>query len=120
MPHHDGDVGDKLNLWHGFGVKPIKGELRAKFLDFIRDIICSGDDADFDYLIKREATILQKRIRTEVALGLMTKEEGCGKGFYEKTMRRLLGNHAMQLQQVRAHHRQVQSASGNVAAADRR
>ena len=71
--------------------------LRAKFLDFMLNIICSGNEEHFDYLIKREATILQKRIRTEVALGLRTKEEGCGKGFYEKTMGRLLGTHAMQL-----------------------
>ena len=69
----------------------------AKFLGFARDIICSGNEEHFDYLIKREAFILQKRTRSEVALGLMTKEEGCGKGFYEKSMRHLLGNHAMQL-----------------------
>jgi hypothetical protein len=103
MPRHDGDVGEKLNLWRGFGVKAIKpdgksgAEACAKFLDFMRDIICSGNEADFDYLRKREATILQKRIRTEVALGLQTKEEGCGKGFYENTMRRLLGTHAMMI-----------------------
>ncbi|MCK1453384.1 hypothetical protein IVB36_21505 [Bradyrhizobium sp. 35] len=95
MPQHDGDVGNRLNLWRGFGVKAVKGDC-SKVLDFMRDIICSGDEANFDYLRKREATILQKRIRTEVALGLQTKEEGCGKGFYEKTMRRLTG-HAMQL-----------------------
>ncbi|MCP2214243.1 hypothetical protein AB7M42_008796 [Bradyrhizobium diazoefficiens] len=95
MPQHDGDVGNRLNLWRGFGVKPVKGDC-SKFLDFMRDIICSGNETNFDYLRKREATILQKRIRTEVALGLQTKEEGCGKGFYEKTMRRLTG-HAMQL-----------------------
>ena len=103
MPQHDGDVGDRLNLWRGFGVKAIKpdgksgAEACAKFLDFMRDIICSGNEAHFDYLLKREATILQKRIRSEVALGLQTKEEGCGKGFYEKTMGRLLGTHAMQV-----------------------
>src|SRR5258705_787666 len=96
MPYCDGDVGNKLNLWRGFGVKAIKGDC-PKFLDFMRDIICSGNEEHFDYLVKREATILQKRIRTEVALGLQTKEEGCGKGFYERTMGRLLGNHAMQL-----------------------
>ena len=104
MPQHDGDVGDKLNLWRGFGVEPIKpdGAVSAaegclKFLDFMRTIICSGNEAHFDYLLKREATIFQKRIRTEVALGLQTKEEGCGKGFYEATMGHLLGAHAMQL-----------------------
>ena len=73
------------------------GARLPKFLDFMRDIICSGNEEHFDYLIKREATIVQKRIRTEVALGLQTKEEGCGKGFYEKTMGRLLGTHAMQI-----------------------
>ena len=90
MPQHDGDVGDKLNLWRGFGVKAIKPEGRSgdgcdRFLDFVRTIICSGNEEHFDYLIKREAIILQKRIRSEVALGLRTKEEGAGKGFYEKT-----------------------------------
>jgi hypothetical protein len=88
MPQRNGDVGNKLNLWHGFGVKPVKGDC-SKFLGFARDIICSGNAEHFDYLIKREATVLQKRIRTEVALGLQTKEAGAGKGFYEKSIRRL-------------------------------
>ena len=33
MPWHDGDVGNKLNLWRGFGVKPVKGDC-SKFLGF--------------------------------------------------------------------------------------
>jgi hypothetical protein len=104
MPKRDGDVGNKLNLWNGFGFKPIKPAPGSsaeagcqKFLDFMFNIICSGSKENFDYLIKREATILQKRIRSEIALGLRTKEEGCGKGFYEKVMGLLLGSHAMQV-----------------------
>jgi hypothetical protein len=103
MPRQDGNVGNQLNLWHGFGVKPVKpdgtsGAAGCKlFLDFMFEVICSGNEEHFDYLRKREATILQKRIRTEVALGLRTEQEGCGKGFFEKTMGHLLGNHAMQV-----------------------
>jgi hypothetical protein len=104
MPQRDGDFGNRMNLRRGFGVKPIKSAPGSrgfagllKFLDFMRDIICSGNQEHFDYLVKREATILQKRIRSEIALGLRTKEEGCGKGFYEFTMGRLLGTHAMQV-----------------------
>ena len=103
MPQHDGDIGNRLNLWRGFGVKPIKPDGKSgaagcnKFLEFMRDVICNGDEATFDYLRKREATIFQKRIRSEVALGLRTEKEGCGKGFYEKTMGHLLGHHAMQV-----------------------
>ena len=104
MPQRAGDFGNKLNLWRGFGVKPIKPEPGSKaeagyqkFLEFMKVIICSGNDDDFNYLLRREATILQKKIRSEIALGLRTKEEGCGKGFYEKVMGRLLGNHTMQV-----------------------
>ena len=101
MPRHEGDTSTKLNLWRGFGVKAAKpaGKTGAqgcpKFLDFMLVIICNGSQEHFEYLRKREATILQKRIRSEIALGLRTDEEGAGKGFYEKTMRRLLGTHAM-------------------------
>jgi hypothetical protein len=104
MPKNDARVvGKRLNLWNGFGVKPIKpdgtsGTAGCKlFLDFMREVICSGDEEHFDYLLKREATIFQKRIRSEIALGLRTEQEGCGKGFYEHTMGHLLGNHAMQV-----------------------
>jgi hypothetical protein len=104
MPQRDAPhVGNRLNLWNGFGVKPNKPDGKSGaagcqlFLDFMRDVICSSDEATFDYLRKREAHILQKRTRSEVALGLRTEEEGCGKGFYEKTMAHLLGHHAMQV-----------------------
>ena len=96
MPYHDGDVGNRLNLWRGFGVKAVKGNC-SKFLDFMRDIICSGNEEHFDYLRKREAFIVQRRTRSEIALAMQTKEEGCGKGFYERTLGRLLGHHAMQI-----------------------
>jgi hypothetical protein len=105
MPQRDGDFGNRMNLWRGFGVhdtKPAPGSRAEagckKFLDFMLDIICSGNREHYDYLLKREATILQKKIRTEVALGLQTKEEGCGKGFYEAVMRHITGKqHAMQV-----------------------
>jgi Bifunctional DNA primase/polymerase, N-terminal len=104
MPQQDAPVvGNRLNLFNGFGVKPNKPDGKSGaagcrlFLDFMLDVICSGDEKTFDYLRKREATIVQKRIRSEIALGLRTEEEGCGKGFYEKTMGHLLGHHAMQV-----------------------
>ena len=104
MPQHNEKVvKDKLNLWHGYGVNAVKPADKSgaagasRFLEFALNVICSGDEAHFDYLIKREAFILQRRARSEIALGLSTKEEGAGKGFYERAMRRLLGNHAMQL-----------------------
>ncbi|MDE5440530.1 hypothetical protein GWG65_03505 [Bradyrhizobium sp. CSA207] len=99
MPHKRDDK--KLNLWRGYGVKPVKPEGKsgaagcAKFLDFMLKVICSGNERHFDYLRKREATILQRLVRSEIALGLYSEQEGVGKGFYETVMRHLVGNHGM-------------------------
>lgn len=104
MPKYNkGSVGNKLNLWRGYGVDAVKPDGRSgadgcdKFLEFMLNVMCSGNVKDFDYLRKREAVILQQRIRTEVALAWRSDEEGVGKGFYEKTMGHLLGVHAMQV-----------------------
>jgi hypothetical protein len=104
MPKHDDDeVGGKYNKWRGFAVRSIKPDGGSGmsgcqlFLDHGRNIICGGNEEHWDYLIKREATIVQKRIRTEVACAYRTEEEGTGKGFWVNTIGRLYGQHYMQI-----------------------
>ena len=105
MPERDEDVvNDTLNLWHGFGVPARKPEGKSGaagcklFLDHGLKIICSGNEEHFDYLMKREAFIAQRRTRSEIAVALRTEEEGTGKGFWCRTLNRLYGVHAMQVQ----------------------
>jgi hypothetical protein len=96
--------GDTLNMWSGFGVEARKpnGYSGARgcrlLLDHGRKIICSGNEEHYDYLIKREAFIVQRRTRSEVAVGLHTEEEGTGKGLWTRAFNRLFGVHAMQVQ----------------------
>ena len=103
MPQRDGDTATKLNLWRGFGVKPAAptGKSGAAgcqlFLDFALEVICSGNAGDFEYLMNREAFIMQRRRRSEIALAMHSEEEGVGKGFYERHLGRLLGSHYMQI-----------------------
>jgi hypothetical protein len=95
--------GDTLNLWMGFAVAPRKPDGKSAaagcslFLEHGLKIICSGDEEHYDYLIKREAFIAQRRTRSEVAVGLRTEAEGTGKGRWETTLNHLYGAHAMQL-----------------------
>ena len=105
MPNRDEDVvNDTLNLWQGFAVAARKPDGKSGaagcqlFLDHGLKIICSGNEAHYDYLIKREAFIAQKRIRSEIALGLRTEAEGTGKGAWCRPINRLYGVHAMQVQ----------------------
>jgi hypothetical protein len=105
MPERDEDVvNDTLNLWNGFGFHARKPEGKSGaagcnlFLDHGRKIICSGNEEHFDYLMKREAFIAQKRTRSEIAVGLRTLEEGTGKGFWCRALNHLYGTHAQQVQ----------------------
>ena len=105
MPNRDEDVvGDTLNLWQGFAVAARKPEGKSGaagcnlFLDHGLKIICSGNEAHFDYLMKREAFIAQRRTRSEIAVGYRSDEEGTGKGFWCRGFNRLYGRHAMEVQ----------------------
>jgi hypothetical protein len=105
MPNCDEPVvNNTLNLWRGFRVAARRPEGKSGaagcklFLDHGRKIICSGNEEHWDYLIKREAFIAQRRTRSEIAVALRTEEEGTGKGFWSRTLNYLYGPHAMELQ----------------------
>lgn len=105
IPSSDEDVvNETLNLWQGFSVAARKPEGKSGargcslFLAHGLKIICSGNADHFDYLMKREALIAQRRIRSEIAVGYRTEEEGTGKGAWCRGLNRLYGTHAMQVQ----------------------
>jgi Mesyanzhinovviridae DNA primase len=104
MPRHDEEVvNEYLNKWRGFAVEARKPEGGSGasgcrlFLEHGKKVICGGNEEHFDYLLKREATIVQKRIRTEVAVGLRSETEGTGKGFWVKHLGHLYGHHYMEV-----------------------
>jgi hypothetical protein len=97
LPHRDGDIpGKVLNLWTGFAREPRRGDCTL-FLKHIRDNICSGNGDHYGYLVRWMATIIQKRVRTEIAVMLRSDEEGTGKGYFVKNFGLLFGEHYMQL-----------------------
>jgi hypothetical protein len=104
MPTRDEDVvGNTLNLWQGFAVPARRPEGKSGadgcklFLDHGLKVICSGNEAHFEYLIKREAWIAQMRRRSEVAVSLRTEVEGTGKGVWARSIGHIYGRHSMQL-----------------------
>jgi hypothetical protein len=105
MPQRKEEViGNVMNMWQGFAVearKPAGGSGASGcslFLDHGLKVVCSGNEQHYDYLIKREAYIAQKRTRSEIALALRTETEGTGKGFWCRSINHLYGQHAMHVQ----------------------
>jgi hypothetical protein len=104
MPQHEAEVvGNTLNMFEGFAVQPRKPEGGSGasgcqlFLDHGFNIICSGNEEHWEYLLKREAWIAQNRRRSEIAAAYRTDAEGSGKGFWCNHLGHLYGRHYMEI-----------------------
>ena len=105
VPQREAEVvGDALNMFEGFAVQPRKPEGRRgasgcqNFLNHGLHIMCNGNEEQWDYLLKREAWIIQNRRRSEIAAAFRTEAEGSGKGFWCKHVSsHIYGEHYMQM-----------------------
>ena len=83
---------DMLNLWRGFGVEPKQGDWSLMRIH-IRDVICSGKEEHFEYLISWMAYGLQHPDRPIGVAIALRGEEGAGKGFVWRNYGKLYGKH---------------------------
>ena len=75
-----------LNFW--VGPVPVARPGNWVILrDFLRDIICAGDESNFDYLIKFMAHMLQKPAEKPGVMLTLLGGQGTGKGVYFSLLR---------------------------------
>ena len=80
------------NTWRGRAVDPKRGKC-GKILAHIRDVWCGGDAAQFEYVLRWMALLVQKPwIKPEVALVLRSKE-GTGKTMIVHMLLDIFGHH---------------------------
>lgn len=83
---------DIFNTWEGFAYEPKRGDW-SKNRHFLHDVICSGSDEHFGYLLKWLARAVQfPWLQGEVAV-ILQSEEGTGKGFFVRAFMKLFGPH---------------------------
>jgi Family of unknown function (DUF5906) len=85
---------DKLNLFHGYGVTPIKGEC-SRILNHIREVICSGNEEAYNYLRRLWAWQFQHvGKQSRVVVILRSDRQQVGKGaIAEKVLHNCWGAH---------------------------
>ena len=87
-------IGNKLNLWTGWGVEPREGDC-SKFKAVIRDVLCGGNQAHFEYFVRWNAwTIQNPGLPPEIAI-VLQGAKGLGKGTYGETMIGIFGSHGI-------------------------
>ncbi|HRK40228.1 MAG TPA: PriCT-2 domain-containing protein [Burkholderiaceae bacterium] len=97
MPGQPTPVGT-YNTWRGFSVVPSQGNW-ALFKNHIRDNICNGDQASFDYLIGWMAFAVQHPDQPPGVAVVLQGGRGTGKGKFASTFMALFGTHALQITQ---------------------
>lgn len=90
----EGRHGDKLNLWRGWAVEPKPGDW-SLMKDLIEDVLCSGDGASSDFVLRWIAYMLQKPgVSPEVAI-CFRGAEGTGKGTLGRALMAITGIHGL-------------------------
>jgi hypothetical protein len=89
-------VGGDLNLWRGYGVKPMAGDwslMRAH----IQEVLASGNQVHADYIMRWLAYVVQNPDKpAEVAL-VLRGGQGTGKGVLGRAMCTVFGQHGLQV-----------------------
>ncbi|MCG9632269.1 DUF5906 domain-containing protein [Vibrio sp. Isolate30] len=89
-----------LNMWSGFAVDAVEGDDKLdRIMWHLLHIICNGDNEHFKYLLAWMAHIVQKpEKKSGVCVVLKSEARGTGKSTVSILLEKLLGQHAMRVQ----------------------
>ncbi|MFK0573305.1 primase-helicase family protein [Endozoicomonas sp.] len=93
----------RLNIWQGFGVKPAKltlSELKEdpqliQYMEHVRDVICTGDERNFRYLVGYMAHMVKKPWDKPSVAVVLKAGQGVGKGTFLNPLITIIGGHAL-------------------------
>lgn len=87
---------DTYNLWRGFGVETVAGDVNL-ILSFIEGVICSGNAEHAAYLIKWLAYCVQFPDRQAGVVPVLQGGKGIGKSTLGRIMVVIFGQHGLQI-----------------------
>lgn len=97
-PSKPGHFGSTYNLWRGWAVEPKAGDW-SKLQELLLKVLCRGDQASYDYVLKWCAFMVQHPdTPAEVAL-VFKGPKGAGKGTFCRALKGLAGQHGKQVAQ---------------------
>lgn len=92
MPNADEEIEGCYNLWRGFALDPAPGDC-GLFLDHVRNVLCSGDESYYLYVLHWMARAVQRPGEPGQVALVLKGRMGTGKSFFAKTIGRLFGRH---------------------------
>lgn len=91
-PTPDASHEGMYNLWRGWAVDPRKGDW-SKMRALVKDVLCAGDQASYDYVVKWMAHMVQHPARPAEVAMVFKGSKGSGKGTFCRALTELAGKH---------------------------
>jgi hypothetical protein len=85
-----------LNLWRGFAVEPAAGDW-SLMQQHLLEVVCSNERAHYEYLLNWAAFAVRHPDRAAEVAVVLRGGKGCGKGIFGRWLRRMFGQHGMQI-----------------------
>lgn len=82
-----------LNTWNGWGAEPDAEASCEMYLNHMRDIVCDGNRAIYEWLLDWMADAVQNSRNIKGTCIVLRGVEGCGKGVWADTFGKLFGRH---------------------------
>jgi Family of unknown function (DUF5906)/Bifunctional DNA primase/polymerase, N-terminal len=82
---------DDYNLWQGYAVQPDPDKPCHLFLDHIREVICSGNEEHYAYMINHIALMVQEPGRQGEIVVVLRGLPGSGKGIFVRSLGDMFG-----------------------------
>ena len=83
---------DMINLWRGFGIEPKQGDW-SLMRSHILNVVCSGNQELFDFLMKWMACAVQRPNEPSGVAVALRGAQGAGKGVVARTLGEIFGKH---------------------------
>lgn len=93
----DRDTPNAYNLWQGWAYPALPGEKHEGYLHHIRENICSGNEANYQYLIRWMARTVQLPAENGQVAVVLRGDRGVGKSQFVHHFGQLFGRHYIQL-----------------------
>jgi len=90
-------IPEAYNLWQGFACPAVPGDKHHRYLEHIRENVCMGNEAHYEYLIQWMARAVQEPERTGEVAVILRGKRGTGKSKFVKVFGSLFGRHFLQI-----------------------
>jgi hypothetical protein len=84
-------IDEQFNMFEGFALNPVEGQLPEKYLSFVREVICHGNEENYTYILDWLSDLFQNPSSQTSIVPVIISEQGAGKNLFVSPIQKIIG-----------------------------